>query len=322
MVPPLLALAAAMVLIQRLMEAFEPLIEGASALFEAFTSAGNRYNKTREERMKNAEERWEEDIRSIITEPFTILKESAQEVYNAWDSTIRKINGTQGYTKDDLQNLMGAYANRLRDEGLSSVVSGADLVTNLGQVLDSGLSGRVAEEFSYMATILNAAIPTQDFFGYAGTYASLAANAMAAGYSEAQAIEYANEQLKLFASNVLYSSRVLTGGFTTGLQNAQSLFEDSVKIAQTSRSGIPAEIAGVLTAVSAATGAVAPDLASSLTDAIVSAATGGNSSQLTALRSLAQVGASNTEFLQALARDPQGLFVTLFENLAKMQSMS
>lgn len=321
-VPPLLALAAAMAILQKLMEAFAPLIEGISALFGAMDKAGNRYNETREKMMENAKDRLEADIKTVIEEPFKILQDSAQQVYDAWDNTMRKINATQGYNKSDLQDLMGAFATRLREEGLTEVVSGADLVTNLGHVLDSGLSGQVAEEFAYMATKLNAAIPTQDFFNYASTYASLAANAIKNGQSEAQAIAYANSQLELFASNVLYSSRVLTSGFTTGLQDAQSLFEESVKIAQTSRTGDPAQIAGVLTAVSAATGAIAPDLASALTDAVVQAATGGNSSQLVALRSLAGVNASNTQFLQQLAKDPQGLFVKLFRNLANMQTMS
>lgn len=321
-VPPLLALAAAMAILQKLMEAFAPLIEGISGLFGAMSKAGNRYNETREKMMENAEERLKEDIKTVIEEPFKILQESAQQVYDAWDNTMRKINATQGYSKSDLQDLMGAFATRLREEGLTEVVSGADLVTNLGKVLDSGLSGQVAEEFAYMATKLNAAIPTQDFFNYASTYASLAANAIKNGQSEAQAIAYANRELELFASNVLYSSRVLTNGFTTGLQDAQSLFEESVKVAQTSRTGDPAQIAGVLTAVSAATGAIAPDLATALTDAVVQAATGGNSSQLVALRSLAGVNASNTQFLQHLAKDPQGLFVELFRNLANMQTMS
>lgn len=321
-VPPLLALAAAMAILQKLMEAFAPLIEGTSALFGAMDKAGNRYNETRKKMMENAKDRLEADIKTVIEEPFKILQYSAQQVYDAWDNTMRKINATQGYSKSDLQDLMGAFATRLREEGLTEVVSGADLVTNLGQVLDSGLSGQVAEEFAYMATKLNAAIPTQDFFNYASTYASLAANAIKNGQSEAQAIAYANSQLELFASNVLYSSRVLTSGFTTGLQDAQSLFEESVKIAQTSRTGDPAQIAGVLTAVSAATGAIAPDLASALTDAVVQAAIGGNSSQLVALRSLAGVNASNTQFLQQLAKDPQGLFVELFRNLANMQTMS
>lgn len=321
-VPPLLALAAAMAILQKLMEAFAPLIEGINGLFGAMSKAGNRYNETREKMMENAEERLKADIKTVIEEPFKILQESAQQVYDAWDNTMRKINATQGYTKSDLQGLMGAFATRLREEGLTEVVSGADLVTNLGKVLDSGLSGQVAEEFAYMATKLNAAIPTQDFFNYASTYASLAANAIKNGQSEAQAIAYANRELELFASNVLYSSRVLTNGFTTGLQDAQSLFEESVKVAQTSRTGDPAQIAGVLTAVSAATGAIAPDLATALTDAVVQAATAGNSSQLVALRSLAGVNASNTQFLQQLAKDPQGLFVELFRNLANMQTMS
>ena len=48
--------------------------------------------------------------------------------------------------------------------------------------------------------------------------------------SQAEAIEYANSQLKTFASEVLYASRNLAGGFSTGLKDAQSPFEDSVRL--------------------------------------------------------------------------------------------
>ena len=307
---------------QLTLDVISPLLEGSAKVLAAANDSMDRVNKSREEQLKNGQERLEADVRTLVEEPFNILKDAAQELYNAWDSNIRTINATQGYTKDDLQLLIGSYAQRLRDEGLSSVVSSADITENLSKVLDAGLSGTIAEEFAYLATKLNSAIPTQDFFSYADTYASLVANAIKNGASQAEAISYANEQMELFASSVLYASRQLTGGFTTGLQNAESLFEDAVQIAQASRTGNPSEIAGVLTAVSAATGAIAPDLASSMVDAVVSAATGGNSSEIVALRSLAGVNASNTEFLQQLAENPQKIFSTLFENLADMQSMS
>ena len=307
---------------QLTLDVISPLLEGSAKVLAAANDSMDRVNKSREAQLKNGQERLEADVRTLVEEPFNILKDAAQELYNTWDSNIRTINATQGYTKDDLQSLIGSYAQRLRDEGLSSVVSSADITENLSKVLDAGLSGIVAEAFAYLATKLNAAIPTQDFFSYADTYASLAANAIKNGASQAEAISYANEQMELFASSVLYASRQLTGGFTTGLQNAESLFEDAVQIAQASRTGNPSEIAGVLTAVSAATGAIAPDLASSMVDAVVSAAIGGNSSEIVALRSLAGVNASNTEFLQQLAKNPQKIFSTLFENLADMQSMS
>ena len=59
-----------------------------------------------------------------------------------------------------------------------------------------------------------------------------------------------------------------------------------------------------------------------MTDAIVKAALGGNSSDIVALRSLAGVNASNTEFLRQLAEDPQRIFSTLFSNLSNLQHMS
>ncbi|MBQ3185286.1 MAG: hypothetical protein IJB54_04825 [Firmicutes bacterium] len=316
------AIAAAVIIINKLKEAFGPAIEGAKALAEASKKAANRYASSRKEMQENEKKRLAEDVNAMIEEPFKILEAAAQKAYDVWDANLRLINATQGYNKADLQSLMGSYAERLRKDNLTSVIASTDITESLAKVLDSGLSGRVAEEFAYLATKLNSAIPTQDFFNYAETYASIAANAIAAGKSEAEAISYANEQMELFASNVLFASRQLAGGFTTGLQDAQSLFESAVQIATAAKTNNSAQIGGVLTSVSAIVGAVAPDLSSSITETIVKAATGGNSEEIVALRSLAGIDAGNTAFLRALANDPQAVFSAMFTNLANMQNMS
>lgn len=301
---------------------FAPALENAAEFGKSLGAAFDKANDESERNLELANKRFEEDVESIIREPFEILKESAQEVYEAWDKNVRLINGTQGYTKSDLQDLLASFSQRLRDEGLSSVVSSVDVTESLAKVLESGLSGKAAEEFAYQATVLGAAIPNQDFYNYASSYASIVANATQAGMDQASALEYANEQLQAFASNVLYSSRVLSNGVTTGLQDAQKLFEQATQIAQAAGTNNSAQISGVLTAISSYVGGVAPDLASSLTDAVYKAATGGNSSELVALRSLAGINASNTEFLQQLAKNPQAVFSELFKNLGDMQKMS
>lgn len=299
-----------------------PAVQGLGKLFSSLGSAALRDHDAQKKNMEAAQARMQADVETIIKEPFNLLQEAAQKVYDAWDANLRLISGTQGYTKADLQALMAEYATRLRDEGLSDVISVADITDSLGSVLKSGLSGTVATEFAYMATMLNAAIPSQDFFGYASTYASLAANQIRLGKSQEEAIQYADEQLKDFASNVLYSSRQLAGGFSTGLKDAQTLFEESVKIAQAAKTGNASQISGVLTAVAAITGSMAPDLATSVIDAIYKSATGGNASELVALRSLAGINASNTEFLQAFAKNPQAIFTKVFRSLATYQNMS
>lgn len=299
-----------------------PAIDGTVKFIKKMSEVADRSEKSREERIKNAQTRLEADIKTMVEAPFDILKEAAEELYHTWDNNLRVINGTQGYNKDDLQTLIGNFSQRLRNENLTKVVSASSITDNLAKVLESGLSGSVAEEFAYLATKLNAAIPTQDFFSYAGTYSSLAANQIRLGKSQSEAIEYANAQLEGFASNILYASREISGGFTTGLKNAENLFTQSVQIAQASKTGDPTQISSVLTAVSAITGAIAPDLAQSMTDAIYKAATGGNSSEIVALRSLAGINASNTEFLKQLANDPQKVFSNLFSELAKRQNMS
>lgn len=316
------AIVAGMVAVELFSEALGPAIEGAKKFGKALKDSAKRDQASEDRRAQLSKERLEADVKTIIEQPFRILEDAAQKVYDAWDANLRTINQTQGYTKSDLQDLMASYAERLRQEGLSKYVSGSDITTNLTKVLESGLSGKVAEEFAYLATKLNAAIPTEDFFQYSSTYASLAANAIKNGKSETEAISYATSELENFASNLLYSSRQLAGGFSTGLKNASSLFEEAVKITTAAKQGDAGQLSSVLTAVSAVTGAIAPDLASSMTDAIVKAATGGNSSQIVALRSLAGINAGNTEFLKALVNNPQQVFSTLFTNLAKMQNMS
>lgn len=305
-----------------LRKSWKEACESATEFGSALRSAANRVQGSRSQNAQAEYERYKADIETMVREPFKILEEAANELYAAWDNSIRTINQTQGYSKADLQTLIGNYATRLRNEGLQAVVSSADITTNLTRVLQAGLSGTVAEEFAYLATKLSAAVPTQDWFSYASDYASLAAQMIQDGASQTEAIMYANRQLENFASSVLYASRQISGGFSTGLSNAEDVFAKSVKIANAAKSTNLTNISGELASISAAVGAVAPDLASSLVDAVYQAAVGGNNSQIVALRSLAGINASNTEFLQAIANDPKSVFANLFDKLGEMQRMS
>lgn len=319
---PLLLVVGAVIILDKALETLTPAIEGTKEMFNTLKESANRYSASRKKNLEAQQKRIADTVNDLIEAPFNVLKDAANEMVQVWDSSLRTITATQGYSKADVQTLIGEYAQRLRDEDLADVVSAADITENLTKVLSSGLSGRVAEEFAYLATKLNAAVPTQDFFNYADTYASLAANAIQSGASEAEAIAYANQEIEQFASNVLYASRQLSGGFSSGLTDASQLFEYAVQIATSSKSGDVGELSGVLASVAAVTGAIAPDLASSLVEAVAKAAVGGNSSEIVALRSLAGINASNTAFLKALTDDPQAVFSELFRNLANMQNMS
>ena len=316
------AIVAAAIAIDKLSEAVGPAISGISELGKSAKAAMNKRAALEGDYAKLARKRLEADANTLIQLSYDIIQQSAEKVVSVFQASLNKITSTQGYTKADVQDLMANYASRLKAEGLSSVVSAADITDNLTRILDQGLSGPVAEEFAYIATKLNSAVPTEDFFSYASTYASVAANAIAEGKSQSEALQIANKQIEEFANNLLYAGRQLAGGFSSGLKNASTLFEDAVKIANTAKSGNAGQLSGVLTSVSAIVGAIAPDVASGLVDAVVSAATGGNSSNITALRSLSGVGASNTAFLKAFAEDPQAIFTNLFNNLAKLQKMS
>ena len=316
-----LIIKAGQAIMNKFKEAVQPAIDSAKKFGEAIKNAANRDQDMAARRLDAYRERIKKDNESYIRAPYEILKKSAEEVYEAWDRIVTLVGQTQGYDKEGIQDLWSNYAKRLQEEGLSSVVSSVDIMGGLEKVLQAGMSGPVAEEFAYIATKLSNAIPTEDFFDYASTYASVAANAIKNGKSQSEAIAEANEQLEEFASNLLYSSRELAGGFSTGLTHAEGLFEAANNIAVAAHTENQGEISGVLTSVAAIVGAIAPDLTQSIVTKITDAATGGNSPELVALRSLAGTGASNTAFLRAMAEDPQSVFIKMFSNLAQMQNM-
>lgn len=319
--PQIALVVGGMIALDMAMDALIPAIEGTTELFKTVDTVANREANSAKENRKKAQERLVADVESMVKTPFRILEDAANRLYQAWDNNIRVINQTQGYSKADLQSLMGGFAERIRSEGLSGSVSAADITDNLAKVLQAGLSGKIAEEFAYQATILNSAIPTQDFFGYADTFASVAGNLVKNGASQDEAIAAATSNLRTFASSLLYANRQLSGGFSTGLKNAQDIYEKSVKIATAARTSNSAQIAGVLASAASATGAVAPDLVSTITDTIYQVATGGNTDQVVALRSL-YGAAENTEFLRQFASDPQKVMKTIFTNLATMFNSS
>ena len=324
--PAALGVGAALIAIEiaseQFMEGIKDIGSGISQIFSAFSAAANRDVKTREENLKAYKARMAADYETMVKYPFELLEKAANELYDSWNSNLGTVSATQGYTKEDVQDLMSVLAERIRKDGLSSYISGTSLFNNLAKVLESGLSNKVAEEFAYQATILNKAIPTQDFFSYASTYSSIAANAIREGKSQEDALKEANASLNDFASSLLYTSRELTGGFSTGLKNATALYENASKIALAANSDNLSAISSSLVAVQGYVGAVAPDLAESLTSTIYSLATGGNSQSAVALRSLAGINASNTEFLRAFAENPQAVLSTMFDTLANMYEQS
>lgn len=318
MIPQLAATAAAAYVVNGIVDQFEKFISRIGSAAEKIGGVADRYDKSRWAEVDAQERRFQQDIETYIKHPFQVLEDAANKVYEVWDSALQTITATQGYDKAGLQDLMSAYASRLRSEGLGDVVGTIDVTSMLQQILNAGLSGAVAEEFAYQATVLNKAIPTEDFTSYASAYASLASSYIAAGYSQEEALKYANDQLQVFASNVLTASREISGGLTTSLTNVSGLFEDIVKIAQTAGVSDTSNLSSALSIVEAIGGQVSPDVGNQLVNQIVQAAVGGNDTNLVALRSLAGTGASNTAFLQALAKNPNQVLANLFSGLSDM----
>lgn len=303
-------------------KAIKPAVDDFKKMLKSMSESMQRYEQSRQKNLDESRKRLNADIESLVKQPFEILQKAAEEWYAAWDNNLRTISATQGYTKEQVYELYGAYVDRLRSEGLTDIIGATDIVNNLSNVLKSGLQGAAAEEFAYLATKLNAAIPTQDFFNYTEGYITAVSNAMNQGKSQAEAIADANAELETFANSLLYAGREISGGFTVGLKGAESLFQKAEQIAQAGRYGDGSQLGSTLTAISAMTGAIAPDLAQGIIEAVYKAAVGGNASDIVALRSLAGINASNTEFLQALVSNPQQVFGDLFTKLSQLQNMS
>lgn len=304
-------------------DALKPTLEDFKKMLAEVSKSTKRSENERQQKLDASRKRLEDDIRTMAEAPFNILREAAEKWYSTWDNTLRSISATQGYTKDQVYQLYGTYVDRLRSEGLTDVIGSTDIINNLSNVLASGLQGAAAEEFAYIATKLNAAIPTQDFFNYTEGYITAVSNAMNQGKTQAEAIAMANAELETFANSLLYAGREISGGFTVGLKGAEALFQKAEQIAQAGRFGTGGtQLGSTLTAISAITGAIAPDLASGIVDAVYKAAVGGNASDIVALRSLAGINASNTEFLQAIVNNPQQVFGDMFNKLSQLQNMS
>lgn len=304
-------------------DALKPALEDFKKMLAEVSKSTKRSETERQQKLDASRKRLEDDIRTMAEAPFNILRDAAEKWYSTWDSTLRSISATQGYTKDQVYQLYGTYVDRLRSEGLTDVIGSTDIINNLSNVLAAGLQGAAAEEFAYIATKLNAAIPTQDFFNYTEGYITAVSNAMNQGKTQAEAIAMANAELETFANSLLYAGREISGGFTVGLKGAEALFQKAEQIAQAGRFGTGGtQLGSTLTAISAITGAIAPDLASGIVDAVYKAAVGGNASDIVALRSLAGINASNTEFLQAIVNNPQQVFGDMFTKLSQLQNMS
>ena len=325
LIPAILAMSLAVEAISAVVEKIMgPAMEGIDSFVKALQKAGNRELTLRQKYNELAQKRLEDDLRSIREAAYSIIQDAAKRVEQVWDSVESTVAATQGKTKAKVQDLWQKFATDLQKEGLDRYVSSADIMEKLESVLKQGLSGEAAEEFAYQATLLNQMIPTEDFFQYASSYASIIGQTINSGGDLATGIENANAALRDFANSLLYSKKQ-NDGLTTTLSSASDLFTKAAEIAvasqNTNRSTL-ANLSTTFTMLSGAVGSIAPDLANGLVDAIYRAAVGGNSSEITALRSLAGTGASNTAFLKALVQAPQKVISTMFNNLSILQARS
>jgi len=268
-----------------------------------------------------ADQRLAADVKAIIEKPFQIMEEAAQAVKSVWEGNLREVGQAQGYTKDAMLDMMSKMSARLEKDGLSRILDATELTSNLAGVISSGLTGVVAEEFTYLATVLKATTG-EDFFQYADTFGSIVAQELTKGRSQSEAIATASASLQSTAGMFMAAGRELTQGIGTGLKDMKSILDSANQIARNARVSDNTEILEALTKVSAVAGAIDSRLSTGLIEAITQATSGSNDAAIVAFRALAGQGAEATEFLRSFSQDPSRLLGTIFDELAQRQRIA
>jgi hypothetical protein len=268
-----------------------------------------------------ADTRLAADVRAIVEKPFQIMQEAAQAVKAAWEANLRDVGQAQGYTKEAMLDMISMMSARLEQDGLSRIFDATQLTENLAGVIKSGLTGVVAEEFTYLATVLKATTG-EDFFTYADTFGSIVAQELTKGRSQAEAIETASMSLQNTAGMFMAAGRELTQGIGTGLKDMKGLLDSANQIARNARIDDNSQILAALTKVSAVAGAINTQLGTGLVDAITKATTGSNEAAIVAFRALAGQGAESTQFLRDFSNNPMKIMGKIFTELAERQRMA
>lgn len=276
--------------------------------------------------MTNSFNRLKADVDQIVRYPFQILEKAANELYSSWDTNLRMVTARTGISQQGYYDLYKEFASELTGRGYGSTISSTSVMEQYSNLLASGITGNIAKTLAVESSILNNAIPGFDASQYSQQLASYAYNLTKGGMDEAAAIKKVVEQLYYFADSLLYASDNVAGGFSTVLKDGTNLLNDLLKVARTSgmHGGVQdiRSLSSVFTAMQAVAGSQAPDIASNLISAMLGTLTGGNASNIVALRSLANINASNSAFLTQALKDPSTVFGSIFSRLGELQNSS
>lgn len=279
----------------------------------------NHSKKTRDEILQAGLDKIRSDVKDMATYSIEIYETSTKNIYDAWDKNLSQITATQGYTKEALNSLQDAVAQRLQDEGYGTTINAADYLDSLANTLTANLGGKLAEAFAAQNLILQKAVPEVDLSQSAAQFAAIYANAnKQTGQGEDTMIAAMNE-----IAGAAKALETVTEGNNQFLKETGNLLTKATEVVQIA-GGNADQISGLTTqmmASEAAITSVAPQL-SGFTSELVTLLMNNNDATAVSLRAImndmnSDIGVSATSFMKSFMDDTQGTLSTAFAAIQK-----
>ena len=279
----------------------------------------NHSKKTRDEILQAGLDKIRNDVKDMATYSIEIYETSTKSIYDAWDKNLSQITATQGYTKEALNSLQDAVAQRLQSEGYGTTINAADYLDSLANTLTANLGGTLAEAFAAQNLILQKAVPEVDLSQSAAQFAAIYANAnKQTGQGEETMIAAMNE-----IAGAAKALETVTEGNNQFLKETGNLLTKATEVVQIA-GGNADQISGLTTqmmASEAAITSVAPQL-SGFTSELVTLLMNNNDATAVSLRAImndmnSDIGVSATSFMKSFMDDTQGTLSTAFSAIQK-----
>lgn len=279
----------------------------------------NHSKKSRDEILRAGLDKIRSDVRDMATYSIEIYETSTRSIYDAWDKNLSQITATQGYTKEALNSLQDAVAQRLQDEGYGTTINAADYLDSLANTLNANLGGTLAEAFAAQNLILQKAVPEVDLSQSAAQFAAIYANAnKQTGQGEETMIAAMND-----IAGAAKALETVTEGNNQFLKETGNLLTKATEVVQIA-GGNANQISALTTqmmASEAAITSVAPQL-SGFTSELVTILMNNNDATAVSLRAImndmnSNIGVSATSFMKSFMDDTQGTLSTAFAAIQK-----
>lgn len=285
------------------------------ALGELIDNLLNKSTKNRDTLLQAGFEKIRSDVKAMATYSIEIYESATQKIYDAWDKNLGQITATQGYTKEALNSLQDAVAQRLQEEGYGNAINAADYADALANTLNAKLGGQLAEAFASQNLILQKAVPEVDLSSMASDFAAIYARAQKDGSSGEDAMIRAMNQI----AGATKALEEVTEGNNQFINQIGSFLKKSEEIVNRAGGNADqiAELATQMMAAEAPLASLAPEL-SGFTSELVDILTKNNDATAVSLRAImndinSNIGVSATDFMKSFMEDTQGTLATAFQ---------